>query len=189
MKTLELHDRKEWRDWLKENHASVDEIWLVFYKAAAGKPGIQYSEALDEALCYGWVDSLIKGINERKYARKFTPRKDESKWSLVNKKRVEALIQDGLMTEHGLRKVEAAHRSGRWDAAAQRADLDYSMPEEFSQALREDPRAAETYNNLSMTHQKEFLRWIITARRVETRKKRIDEAIQLLREGRKLGLR
>ena len=189
MKTLELHERKEWRDWLEANHASVDEIWLVFYKAAAGKQSIQYAEALDEALCYGWVDSLIKAIDEEKYVRKFTPRKDESNWSLVNKKRVEELIQEGLMTEHGLRKVEAAQRSGKWDAAAQRAELDYTMPEEFSQALREDPHAADTYNNLSMTRQKEFLRWIITAKRAETRKKRVEESIRLLREGKQLGLR
>lgn len=189
MKTLELNDRKEWRAWLAENHAAVDEIWLVFNKKTSGKTSLQYKEALDEALCFGWVDSLIKAIDEHKFARKFTPRKDESTWSLVNKKRVEELIQNGLMTEHGLRKVEAAQRSGKWDAAAQRPELDYTMPEAFSQALIRDPLAAETFHNFNMTLQKEFLRWIITAKRVETRKKRIEEAIQLLREGKKLGLR
>jgi uncharacterized protein YdeI (YjbR/CyaY-like superfamily) len=144
---------------------------------------------LDEALCFGWIDSLIKKIDEQKYARKFTPRKDDSKWSLVNKKRVEQLMRAGLMTEHGLKKVEAAKRSGSWDAPVQKPKMDFEMPAEFAKALKNNPQAEEAFNNLAPTYQKQYLGWICTAKRPETREKRIAESIQLLTEGKKLGLR
>jgi uncharacterized protein YdeI (YjbR/CyaY-like superfamily) len=189
MKTLELNSRAEWRAWLAANHDKESEIWLVFYKKASGLPTLAYADTLDEALCFGWVDSLIKKIDDTKYARKFTPRKDDSKWSLVNKKRVQQLIKDGLMTDHGLKKVEAAKRSGLWDTPTQKPTLKFEMPPEFSQALQENPRAAETYHNLAPTYQKQYLAWIITAKRQETKERRIAESIKLLKEGKKLGLR
>ncbi len=136
MKTLEVQDRAAWRAWLAEHHDSETEIWLIFHKKETGVPSMQYGDALDEALCYGWVDSLIKALDERSYARKFTPRKDDSKWSLVNKKRAEALIQEGRMTEHGLRKIEAARRTGSWDAATQRPKLHIEMPAEFAEGCK-----------------------------------------------------
>jgi uncharacterized protein YdeI (YjbR/CyaY-like superfamily) len=189
MKTVECKTRAEWRAWLAENHERENEIWLVYYKKATGIPCIAYGDSLDEALCYGWVDSLIKKIDEEKYARKFTPRKDESQWSLVNKKRVQELIRDGLMTKHGLLKVEAAKRSGSWDAPVSKPELDLKMPPEFAQALKDNPRAEATFKALAPTYQKQYLAWIVTAKRPETREKRIAEALQLLSEGKKLGLR
>ncbi len=189
MKTIELKDRAAWRAWLAENHDQENEIWLIYYKKGTGIPCIEYLDSLDEALCFGWVDSLIKKIDEQKYVRKFTPRKDESKWSLVNKRRVEQLIQAGLMTEHGLKKVEAAKQSGSWESPVQKPKLDFEMPAEFSQALQNSPQAAAVYNNLAPSHQKQYLAWIITAKRPETRAKRIAESIQMLAEGKKLGLR
>ena len=189
MKTLEVKTRSEWRDWLAENHQAESEVWLVYYKKETGIPSIAYLDSLDEALCYGWVDSLIKKIDEKRYVRKFTPRKDDSKWSVVNKKRVKQLIQDGLMTEFGLQKVEAAKRSGRWDDPVQRPKLDLTIPPEFANALKSNIKAEEVYNQLTWSHQKEYLVWIVSAKRQETRDKRIAEAIRLLMEGRKLGLR
>jgi uncharacterized protein YdeI (YjbR/CyaY-like superfamily) len=189
MKTIDVKTRTEWRKWLSENHLNEGEIWLVYYKKETGIPSIAYKDSLDEALCFGWVDSLIRKIDEKRYARKFTPRKDNSKWSVVNKQRVEQLIQDDLMTEHGLRKVEAAKRSGSWDAPVQKPKLDLTMPEAFASALKNNPTAEEEYNKLAPSHQKEYLVWIITAKRQATKEKRIAEAISLLAEGRKLGLR
>jgi uncharacterized protein YdeI (YjbR/CyaY-like superfamily) len=189
MKTLELKDRAEWRAWLTDNHDRENEIWLIYTKKATGIPCIEYVESLDEALCFGWVDSLIKKIDEQKYARKFTPRNDDSKWSLVNKTRVEQLIQDGLMTEHGLKKVEAAKRSGSWDSPVQKPKMDFEMPAEFAEALKNNPQAEAVFNNLAPSHQKQYLGWIVTAKRPETRAKRIAESIQMLAEGKKLGLR
>lgn len=189
MKTIELKDRAAWRAWLADNHDRETEIWFIYYKKETGIPGIEYLESLDEALCFGWVDSLIKKINDQKYARKFTPRKDESKWSVVNKKRVEQLIQAGLMTEYGLKKVEAAKRSGSWESPVQKPKLDLSMPPEFAQALRKYPQAEAAFNNFAPSHQNQYLMWIVTAKRPETRAKRIAESVQMLVEGKKLGLR
>lgn len=189
MKTLELKNRTAWRAWLTANHDRENEIWLIYYKKETGISSISYDETLDEALCFGWVDSLIKKIDEQRYARKFTPRSDESKWSKVNIKRVEQLIQDGLMTEHGLIKVNAAKRSGSWDAPVQKPKLNFEMPAEFAEALKNNPQAERTFNSIAPTHQKQYLGWIITAKRPETREKRIIEAIQLLAEGKILGLR
>ena len=135
------------------------------------------------------VDSLIKKIDEKRYARKFTPRRDDSKWSLVNKRRVKHSIQNGLMTEFGMRKVEAAKQSGSWDAPVQKPRLDLRMPEEFARALKNNPKAEEVYNKLTTSQQKEYLAWIVTAKRARTKEKRISESIELLIKGEKLGLR
>lgn len=187
--TLEVKNRLEWKDWLSENHNRVSEIWLVYYRKETGYPSISYQDSLDEALCFGWVDSIIKKLDQTKYARKFTPRRDNSKWSLVNKRRVEKLMAEGLMTEHGLKKVEAARSSGSWENPGTRPGMDFQMPPEFSTALKEDPRAGETYYNLAATYQNQYLAWICLAKQPETRKKRISESIKLLMEGKKLGLR
>lgn len=189
MKTIELKDRSEWRAWLADNHDRENEIWLIYFKKDSGIPSIEYADSLDDALCFGWVDSLIKKIDDQKYARKFTPRKDDSKWSLVNKQRAEQLIRDGLMTEHGLNKVEAAKRSGSWDAPVSKPKLDLKMPAEFAEALNDNPQAGTAFRSLAPTYQKQYLSWIVTAKRPETRQKRIMESIRLLREGKKLGLR
>ena len=189
MKTIELKTREEWRAWLAENHDQMSEIWLVYYKKETGIPSIAYKDSLDEALCFGWVDSLIKKIDEQRYARKFTPRKDESRWSVVNKKRVEHLIKTRQMTEHGLKKVEAAKRTGRWDTPVQKPEIDFTIPTKFTEALKNTPQAGTTFHNLTQSCQKQYIAWITTAKRAETRDKRIKEAIQLLQEGKKLGLR
>lgn len=186
---LELASRQEWRAWLKNNHARVEEVWLVFFKKKSGVQSISYSEALDEALCYGWIDSLIKRINKVRYARKFTPRRDNSKWSLVNKNRVEHLMNSGLMTEFGLQKVEAAKQSGKWEHPNSKPKLDFSMSTDFQSALQNNPQAEKNFNKLAKTHQNQYIAWIITAKRSETISKRISESIKLLSEGKKLGLK
>ena len=104
MKTFEAKNRAEWRAWMAANHDKETEIWLVYYKKETGITSINYEASVEEALCYGWVDSIIKKLDETKYARKFTPRKDDSKWSPSNIRRVEKLIREGLMAKHGLQK-------------------------------------------------------------------------------------
>jgi len=189
MKTLEVKNRNDWRAWLATHHDQETEIWLVYFKKQSGQRSIEYSESLDEALCYGWIDSIIKKLDEIKYVRKFTPRKDDSKWSLVNVKRAEKLIQDGLMTEYGLRKINAAKASGSWQNPGQKPELNFEMPEEFALALRQNPSAKQVFEDLAPTHQKRYIIWISTAKRPETRAKRIMESIKLLTEGKKLGLK
>ena len=189
MKTVEAKNRAEWRSWLAANHDKEMEAWLVYYKKGTRVTGIDYESSVEEALCYGWIDSIIKKIDETKYARKFTPRKDNSKWSPSNKKRVEKLLKEGLMTEYGLQKIAIAKQSGMWDAPDQRPKLTFEMSAEFAEALRKNKWAQETFNNLTPTYQKQYLGWIEVAKRPETRKKRIEESIRLLTEGQKLGLK
>ena len=189
MKTIKVKNREEWRAWLAANHNKETEIWLVYYKKKIGKMGVGYDASVEEALCFGWIDSLIKRLDDTKYARKFTPRKVNSQWSLSNKKRVNQLIREGLMTEQGLQKVEAAKRAGNWDSPVQKPELTFTMPAEFAEALGKDKRAEETFNKLAPTHQKQYLGWIEVAKRPETREKRIKESIRLLAEGKKLGLK
>lgn len=189
MKTVEAKDRAEWRAWLAANHDKETEVWLVYYKKGTGKASVAYGASVEEALCYGWVDSIIKSLDDTKYARKFTPRKENSQWSPSNIKRVEKMMREGLMTEHGLRLVEAAKRTGQWDAPTQKPALTYEMPAAFTEALRNNAKAQETFDNLAPTYQKQYLAWIETAKRAETKEKRIKESIQLLEKGGKLGLR
>ena len=189
MKTVDVKDRTEWRSWLATNHDKETEIWLVYYKKVSGKPSIEYEDSVEEALCYGWVDSIIKKLDEERYVRKFTPRKETSKWSPSNIRRVEKMIKAGLMTEHGLNLVQAGKSSGEWDQPTQKPLLKFEMPEEFANALKENPEAKQTFETLAPTYQKQYLGWILTAKRAETRERRIKESIHLLTEGKKLGLK
>jgi len=114
LKTIEAKNRAEWRARLAANHDKEIEIWLVYHKKKTGKSSVEYGASVEEALCYGWVDSLIKKLDDTKYARKFTPRKFSSQWSSSNKERVAKLISEGLMTEYGLQNVQAAKLAGHW---------------------------------------------------------------------------
>jgi uncharacterized protein YdeI (YjbR/CyaY-like superfamily) len=154
-----------------------------------GTAGVDYESSAEEALCFGWVDSIIKKIDEVSYARKFTPRKADSKWSPTNIARVEKMIHEGRMTPRGMALVESAKKSGAWDNPTSKPVFDLTMPAEFKLALAANPAAHAAFDNLRISHQKEYLLWIVTAKRPETRDKRIAEAIQLLAQGKKLGLR
>jgi uncharacterized protein YdeI (YjbR/CyaY-like superfamily) len=178
----------QWRKWLKQNHRKVDEVWLVFYKKGAGEQSLDYNSALDEALCYGWIDSLIKKIDESKYARKFTPRNETSKWSEINKKRVARLIEDGRMTAAGLAVVKAAKANGCWDKP-DRPPITTEIPPELVAALKRNKSAAANFDRLAPSHKREYIMWITTAKRQETKEKRVRETVALLVKGQKLGLR
>jgi uncharacterized protein YdeI (YjbR/CyaY-like superfamily) len=189
MEQIHLTTRGEWRRWLAENHARVkDGIWLVFHKKATGKRCMDYEDAVEEALCFGWIDSLIKRIDDNSYCRKFTPRKDASVWSPTNKKRLEKIIKEGRITQFGLAKVEAAKTSGRWDRDPRRPMVSMDVPE-WSAALKQNPKARDFFETLPPSHQKHYIGWIASGKRPETRAKRIKEALALLAKGQKLGLK
>jgi uncharacterized protein YdeI (YjbR/CyaY-like superfamily) len=178
----------EWREWLQKNYDRSTGVWLVFHKKESGQASIDYEDAVNEALCFGWIDSIIKKIDEQQYARKFTPRNDNSKWSASNKVRIEKLINSGRMTEIGLAKIEAAKNNGQWEKTYQpRPKIE--IPPEFEDALGKNKQANEFYNQLKPTFQKQFILWIITAKRPETKDKRIKESIELLEKGQQLGLK
>ncbi len=189
MKQVHVTTRSEWRRWLAENHDQEKRgIWLVFHKKKAGKPSLEYQESVEEALCFGWIDSIIKKIDDDKYCRKFTPRKDESQWSNTNKKRVEKIVEEGRMTEFGLAKVEAAKRSGRGEIDL-RPSINMEMPQELSEALARNTNAKDFFAELAPTYQKQFIGWIVTAKRPRTKAKRIKESLALLAKGEKLGMK
>ena len=188
MERIYISDRDKWRQWLSENHAAKAGIWLVFYKKETSKPSIEYEAAVEEALCFGWIDSIIKKIDAAKYARKFTPRSDKSKWSQLNKKRADKMIKQGRMTEVGLAKIKSAKKTGLWDKN-DRPRISLDIPPEFAKALARNKKAKENFDKLAASYRKHYIGWISIAKRPETKKRRIEESIALLEKGKKLGLK
>ncbi len=188
MKKLEVKNLEQWRAWLSSHYDKKSEVWLVYYKKESGKPVLSYEKSVEEALCYGWIDSIIKKLDDVRYARKFTPRNDNSYWSPSNKRRVEKLIKQGRMTEVGLKKIKAAKKSGWWDKD-QRPELDFSMPEEFKRALSENHTAKANFEKLAPSYQKQYIIWISMAKQQKTRQNRIQESLALLEKGEKLGMK
>lgn len=189
MKTQYFETNQDWKNWLQKNHEKETELWLVYYKKHTGKPVIAYEDSVKTALCYGWIDSLIKKLDEDSFVRKFSQRKENSVWSELNKKRISELLQEGKMKPAGLRLIEAAKENGNWNKVITPPQIDLSVPEEFEIALKNHPLAEDYFNSLSKRHQKEYLMWIKTAKREETRKQRIDKSVEMLNSKQKLGLK
>ena len=187
-KTLYVTNRDDWRTWLEENHDSAKEIWLIYYKKHTGKPRIPYDDAVEEALCFGWIDSIIKRIDDETYMQKFTPRKSRSAWSELNKKRTRTMIRQGRMTEAGLAKIREAKSNGQWNKAAL-AEQEFKITPEVKKALSSNKKAWENFSNLSPSQQKQYLGWIMSAKKEETRARRLKEAIKMLSQNKKLGMK
>jgi uncharacterized protein YdeI (YjbR/CyaY-like superfamily) len=187
-KKLHVTDRQEWRAWLEKNHAMEKEVWLIYFKKHTGNPRIPYDDAVEEALCFGWIDSIVSKIDEDKYCQKFTPRKEKSSWSELNKKRVERLIKQGRMTEIGLAKIETAKKNGAWNKTAT-SKMTFDIPIELEEALSADAEARTFFYSLSPSYRKQYIGWIAGAKKKETRKKRTSEAVKLLNKNQKLGMK
>ena len=134
MKQLYFINREQWRNWLIEHHAAEAGVWLIFYKKETHKPTIDYDDAVEEALCFGWIDSIIKKIDDERYVRKFTPRKDKSKWSALNRKRANKMTKKGRMTDVGLSKIKTARKTGLWGKDG-RIRISFDVPSELAKAL------------------------------------------------------
>jgi len=170
-------DRLAWRRWLSEHHRRAEAVWLVYYKKESGTPSITYAEAVEEALCFGWVDSRPNKIDPERYKQLFSPRKPKSPWSTINKKRVERLIADKRMTAAGLAKVEAAKKDGSWSSYD---DVDaLAMPGDLAAALASNAAAKKHFAGFPPSSRKIILWWIASAKRPETRSKRIAETVRL----------
>ncbi len=184
--TFNAPDRAAWHAWLADHADHASEVWLVYFKAATGKPTISYQDSLEEALCFGWVDSLIQKIDEEKYARKFTPRKAGSKWSELNKHLVAKLVQEGRMTEAGLAKADfPLHEAPT--TRPRRPEL--PLPGWLKAGLLTSPKAWENFSSLPPSHQRNYILWISDAKKEETRQRRIQEAIGRLEKNETLGLK
>jgi uncharacterized protein YdeI (YjbR/CyaY-like superfamily) len=170
--------RKAWRAWLDKNHASSSGIWLVYAKKHTGIPSLTYAEAVEEALCFGWIDSLAHPIDDSFYKQIFTPRKPSSAWSPLNKKRVETLIAGSQMTAAGMKMIELAKTNGRWDAHAETEAL--TMPAELKKALNGNASAKKNWPTYTVSQQKAFLRMLHDAKTPETRAKRVARILDVV---------
>lgn len=183
IKKLDPEDRQAWRKWLKKHHASASEIWLVFHKRHTGITTLSYDDAVEEALCFGWIDSILRRLDDNRYARKFTPRKIDSKWSTINRRRYADLKARGLLAAPGLKRPPT-----RRDGDAQRPS-DTALPSYIEKTLKTDQRAWKYFNQLAPSYRRAYIAWIDAARRPETKEKRLREALALLADGKKLGLK
>jgi uncharacterized protein YdeI (YjbR/CyaY-like superfamily) len=183
LKTLDVNTCEEWRKWLGKHHDVESEVWLVFHKRHTGRPSIAYHNALDEALCFGWIDSLIKRLDDARYARKFTPRKPDSKWSAVNRKRYAQLKAGGRLMPAGLSR---APTDRTYDA---RKPSPSKIPQYIRLALKRHPTAWSHFESLAPSYRRMYIGWIDSAKQQATKARRLHEAIRLLAAGKKLGLK
>ncbi|MEL6674020.1 MAG: YdeI/OmpD-associated family protein [Bacteroidota bacterium] len=173
MNTFTPKNQADWRNWLAENHVKEDSIWIIFYKKSSPQHNLSWSEAVDQALCFGWIDSTRRTIDGKKYQQYFCKRKPKSNWSKVNKEKIEVLIAEGLMEEAGYKSMEIAKANGSWTLLDKIEALE--VPEELEQALAAHPGATAYFEGLSKSNKKILLHWVISAKRPETRQKRASE--------------
>lgn len=168
----------EWRNWLIKNHENENSIWLKYFKVNSGKPSLTWSDAVDEALCFGWIDSTRKTLDSESFIQLFTKRKPSSTWSKINKEKIERLLTDGLMYPSGIKCIEIAKENGNWTILDSVEDL--IIPDDLRNAFDHIPDAYQFYENLSNSDKKMCLHRLVMAKKEETRKKRIEELIEQL---------
>lgn len=172
-----------WRKWLEKNHLSKEAVWLVFYNKASNKESITWSESVDVALCFGWIDSKKVKIDEETFHQYFSRRKPNSTWSKINKEKVQQLIESGLMTEAGLKSIETAKQNGSWTIFDEAEAL--IVPKDLDSKFKTRAGSKDYFLSLSKSNQKSILQWIVLAKRPETRQKRIAEIVELASQQRK----
>jgi uncharacterized protein YdeI (YjbR/CyaY-like superfamily) len=183
LRTLDVRSRREWRNWLRKRHDSETVIWLVFHKRHTSDTSIGYDDAVEEALCFGWIDSIVKRLDDERYARKFTPRKPGSRWSTINRQRYARLQAQGLLAAPGRNRAPTG-RSGD----APRTSLSV-IPSYIETQFKANGRAWDYFEQLAPSLRRAYIGWIDSAKRAETKDRRLREAIHLLASGRKLGLK
>jgi uncharacterized protein YdeI (YjbR/CyaY-like superfamily) len=176
-KTLYVRTRIEWRRWLAENHQTASEIWLIYYKKVSGKPRIPYNDAVDEALCFGWIDSILKPIDARKYAQRYSPRKKTSKLSDMNRERVRRLIKAGRMTKAGLAAIEHTSRGSA------------KLPPDIVKRLQEDPTIWKNFQRFPASYKRIRIGWIAAARhRREVFEQRLRYFLKMTAQNKRFGM-
>jgi uncharacterized protein YdeI (YjbR/CyaY-like superfamily) len=174
---LFFKDKGAWRKWLEKNHDKVPEVWILTFKVHIGRRCVTYEEALQEALCYGWIDSRLSRIDDERHKWRFAPRRLNSIWSLGNRKRAEKLIKEGRMEAPGLKKIDAAKKSGEWDKAFSPSKPP-SMPKELKISLMKNEKAWRNFRALARSYRTTYIHWVSAAKREATRKKRIEEVVR-----------
>jgi uncharacterized protein YdeI (YjbR/CyaY-like superfamily) len=172
MDTLCVKGRREWRNWLHKNAAKCEEVWLVYYKNASGQSGISYEDSVEEAVCFGWIDGKIRKLDELRYARRFTPRKSSSQWSASNIRRVERLTAEGKMTAAGLASFSSVQRAQTPPMPTTR------LPKELEARLKKQLVAWENFQSFPAYYRRMTAGWVASAKRKETRLKRLEKLIE-----------
>ena len=183
LKTVAARTPKQWKKWLGDHHESESEVWLVFHKRHTGRSAIAYEDAVNEALCFGWVDSLIKRLDDDRYARKFTPRKPDSSWSPANRTRYAQLRASGRLMPAGLKRAPTERRDDP------PRSLPSKVPPYIREALEKHRAAHRHFDRLAPSHRRRYIGWIDFAKQQETKMRRLQEAIRMLAAGKKLGLK
>jgi uncharacterized protein YdeI (YjbR/CyaY-like superfamily) len=189
-KTYHPKTRKQWRQWLEKNHTTSPGIWFIYFKKESGKTRVSYDHAVEEALCFGWIDSQPRKLDNERAMLKFTPRKLRSVWSDLNKTRVEKLITQKQMTSAGLAKIEQAKKDGSWNIlnASNFHTDNNSLPDDLQKALSKNKKALENFNAFPAGYRRRFLFWIDSAKRPETRTARIKQTVLMAVANKKPGI-
>lgn len=180
---------KEWHNWLKKNHKSQDVIWLIYYKKHTKQPSLDYAESVEEGLCFGWIDSLVKRIDDERFMRKFTPRRKGSVWSPSNLNRIKKLIKEGRMQAAGLKTIEGIDLDGKGHESPGKKVALGEIPDFIFKSLEKHQKALRNFQQMAPSHKKEYIGWVMNAKREETRNNRLAEMINLLSKGQTLGLK
>jgi uncharacterized protein YdeI (YjbR/CyaY-like superfamily) len=170
-------NRQEWRQWLQENHRTKQSVWVIQYNKKSNKPTLSWSEAVDEALCFGWIDSTRKSLDHESFIQFFSKRKPTSVWSKINKEKVQRLMDEGLMSQAGHESIERAKQNGSWTILDHVEEL--TIPEDLEQAFQALPGAKDYFLSISKSVRKAMLQWLAFAKRPETRQKRMNEIAEL----------
>jgi uncharacterized protein YdeI (YjbR/CyaY-like superfamily) len=186
MKPFHVRTLDTWRDWLAKHHASESGVWLIFYKRHTSVESLAYEDARDEALCFGWVDSLVKRLDDRRYTLKFTPRRADSRWSAVNRKRYAELKAEGRLKPAG---VERPPTECGYGPRPPRLPLPAKLPAYITAALKTNATALRHFEALAPSHRRRYVGWIESAKREDTKLRRLKEALRLLTLGKELGLK
>jgi len=176
IRTFYPSNNQQWREWLEENHAKEQSVWLICYKMKSGIPTISWSDAVDEALCFGWIDSTRKTLDDEKFIQFFGKRKATSTWSKVNKEKVRKLIAEKRMTSAGLAIIEKAKQNGSWTILDEVEEL--IVPADLEKAFEAAEGSKDFFLSVSKSMRKRMLQWIVLAKRPETRQKRIAEIVE-----------
>ena len=179
-----MRSRAAWHAWLTKHHRTTAEIWLVFHKQHTGTPCVSYEDSVEEALCFGWIDSLVRRLDDDRFARKFTPRKPDSAWSAINRRRYASLQRRGLLQDAG-----RARAPGAKVAIAPRRRHSATVPKYMEQALKANGAALRHFEQLAPSYRRQYIGWIDSAKGEATKRRRLREAVSLLAKGKKLGLR
>ena len=186
-KTIYLPNRKSWRKWLEKNHLTEKEIWLIYYKKHTGKDRVAYDDAVEEAICFGWIDSTVRRIDNERYMQKYTVRNKKSKWSELNKNRAIKLLKEGKVQDQGLEKIEDAKQSGSWDNTYGKK-MNQDIPADLEEALKQDEKAYVNFLNFAPGYRKSYIYYINDAKREDTRKRRIQRVVERASQNIKPGM-